>query len=111
MLMESLSVLLANVDASTVSKVITEDVKNRAKAIAQEWKPKLDDLDLDANNGNSLEGHAFLQLVTTFGIDSHSVHEDLSTLIPMVARRHQATDICRFHGLFDKMPGPNAMVG
>ncbi|KAI7738414.1 hypothetical protein M8C21_021544 [Ambrosia artemisiifolia] len=105
MLMECLSVLLVNVDASTVSKVITEDVKSKAKAIAQEWKPKLDDLDLDASNGNSLEAHAFLQLVATFGIDSDSVHEDLSKLIPMVARRHQAADLCRFLGLSDKMPG------
>ncbi|XP_076902392.1 FRIGIDA-like protein 3 [Bidens hawaiensis] len=104
MLMECLSVLLANLDASTVCK-ITEDVKNRAKAIAHEWKPKLDDLDLDASNGNSLEAHAFLQLVATFGIDSDFVHEDLVKLIPMVSRRHQAADLCRFLGLSDKMPG------
>ncbi|KAL9999328.1 hypothetical protein Hdeb2414_s0488g00904121 [Helianthus debilis subsp. tardiflorus] len=105
MLMECLSVLLANLDASAVTKVITEDVKNKAKGIAQEWKPKLDDLDLDASNGNSLEAHAFLQLVATFGIDSDSIHEDLSKLIPMVSRRHQAADLCRFLGLSDKMPG------
>ncbi|KAF5821953.1 hypothetical protein HanXRQr2_Chr01g0020831 [Helianthus annuus] len=105
MLMECLSVLLANLDASAVTKVITEDAKNRAKGIAQEWKPKLDDLDLDASNGNSLEAHAFLQLVATFGIDSDSIHEDLSKLIPMVSRRHQAADLCRFLGLSDKMPG------
>ncbi|KAJ0956845.1 hypothetical protein HanPSC8_Chr01g0020271 [Helianthus annuus] len=61
MLMECLSVLLANLDASAVTKVITEDAKNRAK--------------------------------------------DLSKLIPMVSRRHQAADLCRFLGLSDKMPG------
>ncbi|XP_071689227.1 FRIGIDA-like protein 3 [Rutidosis leptorrhynchoides] len=105
MLMECLSALLANVDESTVSKMITENVKNRAKIIAQEWKPKLDDLDLDASNGNSLEAHAFLQLVATFGIDSEFVHDDLSKLIPMISRRHQAADLCRFLGLSDKMPG------
>ncbi|KAI3787950.1 hypothetical protein L2E82_00476 [Cichorium intybus] len=105
MLMECLSILLVNLDANTVSKVISEDVKNRAKIIAQEWKPKLDDLDLDASNGNSLEAHAFLQLVATFGIHSDFVHEDLSKLIPMVSRRHQTADLCRFLGLSDKMPG------
>ncbi|XP_023743417.1 FRIGIDA-like protein 3 [Lactuca sativa] len=105
MLMECLSILLVNLDANTVSKVISEDVKNRAKIIAQEWKPKLDDLDLDASNGNSLEAHAFLQLVATFGIDSDFVNEDLSKLIPMVSRRHQTADLCRFLGLSDKMPG------
>ncbi|XP_076914280.1 FRIGIDA-like protein 3 [Bidens hawaiensis] len=105
MLMECLSVMLANLDESTVCKVISEDVKNRAKIIAQEWKPKLDDLDLDASNGNSLEAHAFLQLVATFGIDSDFDHEDLAKLIPMVSRRHQAADLCHFLGLSDKMPG------
>ncbi|KAK9057475.1 hypothetical protein SSX86_022310 [Deinandra increscens subsp. villosa] len=104
MLMECLSVLLASLDASTISKIISEDVKGRAKIIAQEWKPKLDDLDLDDSNGNSLEAHAFLQLVATFGIDSDFVHEDLSKLIPMVCRRHQTADLCRFLGLSDKMP-------
>ncbi|KAK9069047.1 hypothetical protein SSX86_013163 [Deinandra increscens subsp. villosa] len=105
MLMECFSVLLANLDASTVSKVIYEDVKNRAKIIAQEWKPKLDDLDLDASNGNSLEAHAFLQLVATFGIHSDFAHEDLCKLIPLVCRRHQTADLCRFLGLSDNMPG------
>lgn len=105
MLMECLSVLLANLDAGTVSKVISEDVKGRAKTIAQEWKPKLDDLDLDASNGNSLEAHAFLQLVATFGIHSDFDLEDLSKLIPMVSRRNQTADLCRFLGLSDKMPG------
>nr|XP_043609437.1 FRIGIDA-like protein 3 [Erigeron canadensis] len=105
MLMECLSVLLEHLDAGTVSKVISEDVKDRAKIIAQVWKPKLDDLNLDDSNGNSLEAHAFLQLVATFGIHSDFVHEDLSKLIPMVSRRHQTAELCRFLGLSDKMPG------
>ncbi|KAJ9549012.1 hypothetical protein OSB04_021555 [Centaurea solstitialis] len=105
MLMECLSVLLANLDENFVSKVISVDVKERAKAIAEEWKPKLDDLDVDASNGNSLEAHAFLQLVATFGIDSGFLQEDLSKLIPMVSRRRQTADLCRFLGLSEKMPG------
>ncbi|KAL8213966.1 hypothetical protein R6Q57_003415 [Mikania cordata] len=105
MLMECFSVHLSNLDVSTISKVICEDVKNRAKVIAQEWKPKLDDLDLDACKGNSLEAHAFLQLVSTFGIDSDFAHEDLSKLIPMVCRRHQTADLCRSLGLSNKIPG------
>ncbi|XP_024975658.1 FRIGIDA-like protein 3 [Cynara cardunculus var. scolymus] len=105
MLMECLSILLSDLTMNTATKVISENVKERAKIIAQEWKPKLDDLDLDASNGNSLEAHAFLQLVATFGIDSDFVHEDLSKLIPMVSRRHQTADLCRFLGLSDKMPG------
>ncbi len=105
MLMECLSILLTNLDEDSVSNVISEDVKDRAKAIAEEWKPKLGDLDVDASNGNSLEAHAFLQLLATFGINSDFVQEDLSKLIPMVSRRRQTADLCRFLGLSEKMPG------
>ncbi|KAI3802041.1 hypothetical protein L1987_30165 [Smallanthus sonchifolius] len=105
MLMECLSILLTNIGEKSVSKFISKDVKERARAIADEWKPKLDYLDVDASNGNSLEAHAFLQLVATFGIDSDFVQEDLSKLIPMVSRRRQAADLCRFLGLSDKIPG------
>ncbi|KAJ6343196.1 hypothetical protein OIU76_005014 [Salix suchowensis] len=89
----------------SVSDVISEDVKDQAKAIAEEWKPKLDSLDVDANNGNSLEAHAFLQLLATFGIASDFDEEELSRLIPMVSRRRQAAELCRFLGLSEKMPG------
>ncbi|KAF2284685.1 hypothetical protein GH714_029291 [Hevea brasiliensis] len=68
MLMECLSILLTYTDLVSISDVISEDIKEQAKAIAEEWKPKLDDLDVDASNGNSLEAHAFLQLLATFGI-------------------------------------------
>ncbi|GFZ20043.1 FRIGIDA-like protein [Actinidia rufa] len=105
MLMECLSVLLTSLDPSFVSNVITGNIKERAKAIAEDWKPKLDDLDVDASNGNSLEAHAFLQLLATFGIDSDFDQVDLSKLIPMVSRRRQTADLCRSLGLSEKMPG------
>ncbi|PSS09593.1 FRIGIDA-like protein [Actinidia chinensis var. chinensis] len=105
MLMECLSIVLTNLDPSFVSNVITGNIKERAKAIAEDWKPKLHDLDVDANNGNSLEAHAFLQLLATFGIDSDFDQVDLSKLIPMVSRRRQTADLCRSLGLSEKMPG------
>ncbi|XP_076938335.1 FRIGIDA-like protein 3 [Bidens hawaiensis] len=105
MLMECFSILLTNVGEKYASKVVSKDVKERARVIADEWKPKLDDLDVDASNGNSLEAHAFLQLVATFVIDSEYVQEDLAKLIPMVCRRRQTADLCRFLGLSDKIPG------
>ncbi|KAK6163942.1 hypothetical protein DH2020_000806 [Rehmannia glutinosa] len=80
-------------------------LRKRAKAIAEDWKPKLDDLDVDASNGNSLEAHAFLQLLATFGINSDFNQERLSNLIPMVSRRRQTAELCRYLGLSDKMPG------
>jgi hypothetical protein len=40
--------------------VITEEVKDMAEAIAEEWKPKLNIFDMAASYGNSLEAHAKL---------------------------------------------------
>ncbi|KAE8685281.1 FRIGIDA-like protein 3 [Hibiscus syriacus] len=80
-------------------------LRSKQKLIAEEWKPKLDNLDLDASNGNSLEAHAFLQLLATFGIASDFNEEELSRLIPMVSRRRQTADLCRSLGLSEKMPG------
>ncbi|EEF35133.1 FRIGIDA-like protein 3 [Ricinus communis] len=105
MLMECLSILLTYRDLVSISDVISEDVKEQAKAIAEEWKPKLDALDVDDSNGNSLEAHAFLQLLATFGIASDFDEEELSRLIPMVSRRRQAAELYRFLGLSEKMPG------
>ncbi|XP_021274094.1 FRIGIDA-like protein 3 [Herrania umbratica] len=105
MLMECLSFLLSNLDVVSVCAVISEDIKEQAKSIAEEWKPKLDALDIDASNGNSLEAHAFLQLLSTFGIASDFNEEELSRLIPMVSRRRQTADLCRSLGLSEKMTG------
>ncbi|KAK6940392.1 Frigida-like [Dillenia turbinata] len=105
MLMECLSVLLASKDTGSVSELIPEEVKEHAKAFAEQWKPKLVDLDTDASNGNSLEAHAFLQLLATFNINSDFDQEELSKLIPLVSRRRQTADLCRSLGLTEKMPG------
>ncbi|XP_075649820.1 FRIGIDA-like protein 3 [Castanea sativa] len=105
MLMECLSVLLTSPDLVSVPDFISEDIKKQAKAIVEEWKPKLDVLDMDASNGNSLEAHAFLQLLATFGVASDFNEEELSRLIPMVSRRRQTADLCRSLGLAAKMPG------
>lgn len=66
MLMECLNLLLITLNLKSFSYVISDNVRDRAKAIAEEWKPKLDTLDVDASNGNSLEAHAFLQLLAIF---------------------------------------------
>ncbi|KAL8525936.1 hypothetical protein ACS0TY_015236 [Phlomoides rotata] len=105
MLMECLSSLIVSIDVGSITNIISDDVKERAKAIAEEWKPKLDYLDVDASNGNSLEAHAFLQLLATFGINSDFDQDCLSKLIPMVSRRRQTAELCRYLGLSDKMPG------
>ncbi|KAJ4958832.1 hypothetical protein NE237_025943 [Protea cynaroides] len=105
MLMECLNQLLAESELGSVSNIISEDIKERAKAIAVDWKPKLDDLDVDGNSGNSLEAHAFLQLLATFCIASDFSQEGITKLIPTVSRRRQTADLCRSLGLSEKMPG------
>ncbi|CAN4101150.1 unnamed protein product [Withania somnifera] len=103
MFLECLNTLLNTLEIDPISSIISKNIRERAKAIAEEWNPKLDELDVDANNGNSLEAHAFLQLVATFSIDNVN-QENLSKLIPMVSRRRQTADLCRSLGLSDSMP-------
>lgn len=105
MLMECLSILLSGLDPNSLSAVLSENVKHRAKAIAEGWNPLLETLDMDACNGNSLEAHAFLQLLATFAIVSDFKEAELLKLIPMVSRRRQAAELCRSLGLSEKMPG------
>lgn len=105
MLMECLSILLSSLDSNSLAAVLSENVKHRAKTVAQGWNPLLESLDMDACNGNSLEAHAFLQLLATFGIVSDFKEDELSKLIPMVSRRRQAAELCRSLGLAEKMPG------
>lgn len=99
MLMESLGQLQTN------GHMLTTNIIERAKKIASEWKSKLDNLDIDASNGNCLEAHAFLQLLATFGISAEYNEDDLCRLLPYVSRRRQTPELCRLLGLSQKMPG------
>ncbi|KAL5712543.1 hypothetical protein ACHQM5_014705 [Ranunculus cassubicifolius] len=104
MLMECLGQLLADSKQASAGVAISEDIKKQAKAVADEWKPKLDDLDIDASSGNSLEAHAFLQLLATFGISCEFDQDEIYKLIPTVSRRRQTADLCRALGVSEKMP-------
>ncbi|XP_077226974.1 FRIGIDA-like protein 3 [Tasmannia lanceolata] len=107
MLMQSLGQLMisGNPDSDSDNQVILSDIREQAKVIADQWKPKLDNLDVDASSGNSLEAHAFLQLLATFGIASEFDHDELCKLIPAVSRRRHMADLCRSFDLAEKMPG------
>ncbi|KAG4179179.1 hypothetical protein ERO13_A10G090400v2 [Gossypium hirsutum] len=76
-----------------------------AKAIADEWKPKLSNASSGAAIDNSLEAEAFLQLLATFRIASEFDEEQLCKLVFVVAHRRQAPELCRSIGLTPKMPG------
>ena len=105
MLMECLSILLSRLDRSSLAGILSENVKRRAKAIAGGWNPLLEGLDIDACNGNSLEAHAFLQLLASFAVVKEFKEDELLKLIPMVSRRRQAAELCRSLGLSEKMSG------
>lgn len=102
MLMESL-----RMNSETVSdeQKLTVEIKERAKAVANFWKPKLDSLDIYSSGGNSLEAHAFLQLLATFDIYSDFHENEICKLIPAVSRRRRTADLCRSLGFLPKMPG------
>lgn len=107
MLMESLSQLLMDAGSHSLfyEKMLTSDIKEQAKVIASEWKLKLDGVDIDASSGNSLEAHAFLQLLATFQVSSDFDREEMCKLIPAVSRRRQTADLCRSLGMSEDMPG------
>ncbi|KAI3914156.1 hypothetical protein MKW98_003229, partial [Papaver atlanticum] len=107
MLMESVAPLLIGgpEDPDANDHLLNPETKQQAKAIADEWKLRLAEADIDASNGNSLEAEAFLQLLATFRIASEFNEEELCKLVLAVARRRQAPDLCRSLGLTHKMPG------
>ncbi|KAI3875965.1 hypothetical protein MKX03_026201 [Papaver bracteatum] len=107
MLLESVAPLLIRgpEDPDAYDHLLSPETKQQAKAIADEWKLRLAEADIDASNGNSLEAEAFLQLLATFRIASEFNEEELCKLVLAVARRRQAPDLCRSLGLTHKMPG------
>ncbi|PKA66720.1 Protein FRIGIDA [Apostasia shenzhenica] len=105
MLMESLSSLTLDSDSLSEKQRLTADIREQAIAVSKYWKPKLDCLDIYATSGNSLEAHAFLQLLATFGISSEFDEDEICKLIPAVSRRRQAADLCRSLGFLQKIPG------
>lgn len=105
MLMESLSQLLGESSPAPENLVISSDLKEQARIIAGEWRPRLNELDADARSGNSLEVHSFLQLLATFRIAPDFDQDDICNLITSVSRRRQIAELCHSLGLTHRMPG------
>ncbi|KAK8943418.1 Protein FRIGIDA [Platanthera guangdongensis] len=102
LLLESAAPLLGMPESGSEIPLSFE-IKQRAKRIADEWKAKLDVMDLDASNGYSLEALAFLQLLVTFCISSEFDEEELCKFVVSVSRhRKQAPEVCRALGLAHK---------
>ncbi|TKY55654.1 FRIGIDA protein 3 [Spatholobus suberectus] len=102
-ILEAMATLLARADPGA-DHLLNPETKQQAKAIADEWRPKLARADIDAANGNSLEAEAFLQLISTFRIASEFDEEELCKLVLAVAQLRRATELCRSIGLIHKMP-------
>jgi len=83
----------------------SSEIIEQAKAIAEEWKIKIAEVDLDASDGYSLEAQAFLQLLTTFNVDLALDEEELCKIVVAVSRRKQTAELCRSLGLTEKIPG------
>ncbi|KAA8531615.1 hypothetical protein F0562_006324 [Nyssa sinensis] len=104
MFMEVMATLLARPDPGA-DHLLNPEIKQQAKAIADEWKPKLAGAGIDATNGYSLEAEAFLQLLATFRIASEFDEEELCKLVLAVSHQRRAPELCRSLGLTHKMPG------
>lgn len=103
MFLEAMTALLARVDPGG-DHLLNPESKQQAKAIADEWKPKLANAGIDAANGNSLEAEAFLQLLASFRVASEFDEEEICKIVLAVAHRRQAPELCRTLGLTHKMP-------
>ncbi|KAK1300402.1 hypothetical protein QJS10_CPB13g00458 [Acorus calamus] len=92
------------VSEANANHPLSSEAKQRAKAIADEWRPKLADVGTDATNGSSLETQVFLQLLASFGIASEYDEDELCKLVIAISRRRQTAELCRSLGLTHKMP-------
>lgn len=102
--MEAIASLLAKAKPGA-DHLLYPEIKQQAKAIADEWKPKLATAGTDAANQASLETEAFLQLLATFRIASEFDEEELCKLVLAVAHNRHGPELCRSLGLAHKMPG------
>ncbi|KAF7809889.1 FRIGIDA-like protein 3 [Senna tora] len=103
LILEALATILARAEPGA-DHFLNPETKQQAKAIADEWRPKLARAGIDAANGNSLEAEAFLQLLSTFRIASEFDEEELCKLVLAVAQRRLAPELCRSLGLTHKVP-------
>ncbi|CAN4080918.1 unnamed protein product [Withania somnifera] len=102
--MKAIATLLAKAKPG-VDHLLYPEIKQQAKVIADEWKPKLATAGTDASSPASLETEAFLQLLAAFRIASEFDEEELCKLVLAVSHNRQGPELCLFLSLEHKMPG------
>ncbi|KAH9330970.1 hypothetical protein KI387_003078, partial [Taxus chinensis] len=102
-LLESLLPVLADPILGEDHPVVAQGFKERAKAIADKWKSKID-MDGELANAKLLEVQAFLQLLATFGIAVEFDRDFLRKLVMSVSWRKYIAKLCGALGLSEIMP-------
>ncbi|KAJ7279222.1 hypothetical protein O6H91_Y378900 [Diphasiastrum complanatum] len=103
LLLEALPVVLADPVLGEDNPVVSSNMKEKAKDIAEKWKSKMDIIG-GSPSENTLDAQAFLLLLATFGIATGYNEDDLCKLVTIVARRRQSPALCRALGLASKIP-------
>ncbi|XP_058080875.1 truncated FRIGIDA-like protein 1 [Magnolia sinica] len=85
---------------ASISPEVTEDLKDKAKKIADNWR-----VTVGKNGENAAECYAFLQFLAVYGLGSEfDTDELLDRFVVHAARREQTINLCRVLGLSDKIP-------
>ncbi|KDP39236.1 hypothetical protein JCGZ_00993 [Jatropha curcas] len=77
---------------------LSNEVKERAKRLALEWKEKV-----SLNGDSPLEALGFLNLLVAYGMENEFDVGELVNYFVVIARFKQATSLCRAIGLGDKI--------
>lgn len=84
---------------------LSNEVKERAKKLAFEWKGKV-----NLNGDSPLEALGFLNLIVAYGLENEFDAGELLDYFVVVARFKQATVLCRSIGLGDKTTGKVLLI-
>lgn len=83
---------------------VPEDVKDKAREIANFWRQQMG-FDKDVKSADELDIQAFLQLLTTFRIAQDYGQDELCELLLPIAGFRGSPALCLFLGLYSKIPG------
>ncbi|CAN0920638.1 FRIGIDA-like protein 3 [Linum grandiflorum] len=86
-----------------VSRTVSPEVKEEAKELAGTWRQKLRGREGDCCSKDDV--WAFLLFLAAFGISSCFKPDDIVELVPMIADRERAPQLCHFLGLDKCIPG------